>query len=67
LPNGYFGLYAIAYVPAIWFRVMDKRLLDAVDRDPSRINFEPAKRDRLMRQYGLGDAQDASVGVGVAA
>lgn len=67
LPSGYFGMYAIAYVPAIWFRVMDKRLLDAVDRDPSRINFEPAKRDRLMRRYGLGDVRDASTGAGVAA
>ena len=27
LPNGYFGVYLLAYVPWLWFRVMDRRLL----------------------------------------
>ncbi len=53
LPSGYFGMYLLAYVPPLWFRVMDRRLLDAVERDPSRINFEAAKRGTLMRRYGL--------------
>jgi len=53
LPNGYFGMYLLAYVPPLWFHVMDKRLLAAVDRDPSRINFEQAKRGALMRRYRL--------------
>ncbi|SDS65213.1 alkane 1-monooxygenase [Halopseudomonas xinjiangensis] len=55
LPNGYFGMYLLAYVPPLWFHVMDKRLLDAVGRDPSRINFEQAKRRKLMRRYRLDD------------
>ena len=33
---------------------MDKRLLAAVDRDPERINFLPAKKEMLMRRYNLG-------------
>lgn len=56
LPSGYFGMYLLTYFPPLWFKVMDKRLLDAVGRDPSRINFLPAKREMLMRRYGLVDA-----------
>ncbi|UJJ30386.1 alkane 1-monooxygenase [Halopseudomonas maritima] len=56
LPNGYFGMYLLAYFPPLWQRVMDPRLLRAVDRDPSRINFLPAKREQLMRRYGLSEA-----------
>ena len=53
LPNGYFGMFLAAYVPPLWFRIMDKRLLDAVGRDPARINFQPGYRARLIRKYGL--------------
>ncbi|MGB7388007.1 alkane 1-monooxygenase [Pseudomonas neustonica] len=54
LPNGYFGMYLLAYFPQLWAKVMDKRLLAAVDRDPERINFLPAKKEMLMRRYNLG-------------
>lgn len=57
LPNGYFGMFTLAYFPPLWFRVMDPRLLHAVNNDPERINFQPAARDRLVRRYRL----DASV------
>ena len=53
LPNGYFGMFPIAYLPPLWFYVMDKRLLAAVDRDPVRINFAPHMRDRLMARHRL--------------
>lgn len=53
LPNGYFGMFTLAYVPPLWFRVMDPRLLAAVGHDPARINFEPGKREELMRRYRL--------------
>ena len=53
LPNGYFGMFPIAYLPPLWFYVMDKRLLAAVDRDPARINFAPHMRDRLMARHHL--------------
>jgi len=53
LPVGYFGMFLMAYVPPLWFRVMDRRLIEAVGGDASRINFEPAKRARLMQRYGL--------------
>jgi len=53
LPSGYFGMFVLAYIPFLWYRVMDPRLLDAVGRDPARINFDPGQRDRLMRKHGL--------------
>ncbi|HEY0845309.1 MAG TPA: alkane 1-monooxygenase [Noviherbaspirillum sp.] len=59
LPNGYFGMFIIAYIPPWWFRVMDRRLLDAVQRDPARINFDPARRDELIRRHGLAESNAA--------
>ena len=53
LPNGYFGMFPIAYLPPLWFYVMGKRLLAAVDRDSARINFAPHRRDRLMARHRL--------------
>jgi alkane 1-monooxygenase len=53
LPSGYFGMFPIAYVPPLWFAVMDKRLLAAVGHDPARINFAPGQRERLVEKYGL--------------
>lgn len=54
LPNGYFGSYLLAYVPALWFRVMDPRLLSLphVGGDLSRINICPRARERIERSYG---------------
>jgi alkane 1-monooxygenase len=53
LPNGYFGMFLISYVPWIWFRVMDPLLVKAVAGDASRINFEPSKKAALIRKYHL--------------
>lgn len=53
LPVGYFGMFLLAYLPPLWFRVMNPRLIAAVGGDVSRINFEAARRQRLLRTYGL--------------
>ncbi|MDI1301864.1 MAG: alkane 1-monooxygenase [bacterium] len=64
LPSGYFGMFLAAYVPPVWFRIMDPRLVAAVGGDVERINFLPVKRQRLMRRYGLKEksllAQEAA-------
>lgn len=54
LPNGYFGAYLLAYVPWLWFRVMDRRLLALthVDGDLDRINIDPQRKAALIRKYG---------------
>jgi alkane 1-monooxygenase len=62
LPNGYFGMFPLAYVPPLWFAVMDRRLVDAVGRDPARINFAPGQRARLMARHGLVDAAPGAAG-----
>jgi len=54
LPSGYFAMFLVAYCPPLWRRIMDPRLVRAVDGDAARINFDPARRARLVRKYGLG-------------
>jgi alkane 1-monooxygenase len=46
LPNAYYGMYLLAYVPWLWYRVMEKRLLALphIRGDRSRVNIEPSKR-----------------------
>ena len=55
LPNGYFGMFSVAYFPPLWRRVMDPRLLQAVGRDAARINFDPRQRQALIRHHQLYD------------
>ena len=38
LPSGYFGMFLLSYVPPLWRRVMDPKVLALVDGDLSRIN-----------------------------
>jgi len=54
LPNGYFGSYLLAYVPPLWFRVMDKRLLGLpqVQGDLDKLNIDPDARDAIFLKYG---------------
>jgi alkane 1-monooxygenase len=56
LPSGYFGMFPLAYVPPLWFAVMDKRLLalPQVQGDLNRVNLDPARRDALWARYGRG-------------
>jgi alkane 1-monooxygenase len=54
LPSGYFGMFPLAYVPPLWFAVMDKRLLalPQVQGDLSRVNLCPRKKAALLARYG---------------
>jgi alkane 1-monooxygenase len=54
-PTGYFGMFLMAYVPPLWFWLMDKRLLASVGHDPQKINFDPARRAALMQRYQLSN------------
>jgi alkane 1-monooxygenase len=38
LPSGYFGMFLLAYVPPLWRRVMDPKVLALVDGDLNRAN-----------------------------
>jgi alkane 1-monooxygenase len=54
LPSGYFGMFPVAYVPWLWFRIMDARLLALphIRGDFNRINVDPSRREALLARYG---------------
>ncbi|MBT8111081.1 MAG: alkane 1-monooxygenase [Gammaproteobacteria bacterium] len=54
LPNGYFGMYVMAYIPWLWFYVMDKRLmaLPHVQGDLDKVNIDPDARASLFLKWG---------------
>ncbi len=54
LPSGYFGMYLVAYVPWLWYRLMDKRVLALphIQGDLSKVNIDPAKREAIYAKYG---------------
>ena len=53
LPSGYFGMFFLAYLPPLWFRVMDPLLIKTIQGDVSRINFLPSAKNRLIEKFGL--------------
>ena len=53
LPSGYFGMFMLAYIPPLWFAVMNPRVLAWAGRDAKRINIAPRKRQRLIKQLNL--------------
>jgi alkane 1-monooxygenase len=55
LPSGYFAMFLLAYLPPLWFRVMDPRVAAAVGHRADRINFDPRRRDALVRRLGLAE------------
>lgn len=56
LPSGYFAMFLLAYLPPLWFRVMDPRVVAAVRGRAECINFLPSKREALMQRYGMAAA-----------
>ncbi|WP_371373393.1 alkane 1-monooxygenase [Thalassotalea aquiviva] len=53
LPNGYFGMFVIAYIPCLWFKVMDKRLVEVTQGNLDSINMLVSKQDTLVKKYNL--------------
>jgi len=54
LPSGYFGMFPLSWVPPLWFKVMDPRLLALthVQGDLDRVNVDPKRRARIYARYG---------------
>jgi len=54
LPNGYFGTYLLAYIPWLWFLVMDKRLMELphIDGDLDKVNIDPDARPAIFLKWG---------------
>ena len=55
LPSGYFGMFPLSYVPALWFKVMDPRLmaLPHVAGDLRKVNVDLRRRVELEARYGV--------------
>jgi alkane 1-monooxygenase len=54
LPSGYFGMFPLACIPSLWFKVMDPRLmaLPHVNGDLKRVNIAPHRRAEILARYG---------------
>lgn len=52
LPAGYAAMILLAYVPPLWRKVMDKRVLAHYDGDVTLANIQPSKRDKVIARYG---------------
>jgi alkane 1-monooxygenase len=60
LPTGYAGMILIAFVPALWRRVMDPRVLAHYDGDARLANLHPRKRDRILAAHPGGPASTST-------
>jgi alkane 1-monooxygenase len=54
LPTGYAGMIVLAWIPPLWRRVMDRRLVEHYGGDLSRANIQPRARRRVLARYGAG-------------
>lgn len=54
LPSGYTGMYWLAYHPALWFKVMDKRLMAIphINGNLDKVNIDPKHEARIRAKYG---------------
>jgi alkane 1-monooxygenase len=52
LPSGYGAMVTLAYVPPLWRKVMDRRVLDVYDGDVTRTNLDPRKREKVLATHG---------------
>ena len=53
LPTGYAGMIVLAWIPPLWRRVMDHRLLEHYGGDVTRANIQPWRRRRILARYGM--------------
>ena len=51
LPSGYASMILLAYVPPLWFRLMDPKVVAHHQGDMTRANIKPAIRDQVIARY----------------
>lgn len=52
LPGGYASMIPLAYVPPLWRRIMDRRVVEHYDGDVTRAHIHPPARERVLAQWG---------------
>ena len=58
LPTGYAGMILLAFVPPLWRRVMDPRVLAHYRGDPRLANLDPRKGERIIARHGTASGVD---------
>ncbi len=58
LPSGYASMIPIAYVPWLWFRQMDRRVVEHYRGDLTKANLYPGKRAALLKKWSGIDVDD---------
>jgi len=56
LPTGYAGMIVLTWLPPVWRKVMDRRVLAHLDGDLERANLHPRVAAKYQRRYGNHDA-----------
>lgn len=51
LPTGYAGMIMLAYVPPLWYRVMNPKLVAHYNGDIRKANLQPGKEQALLAKY----------------
>ena len=51
LPTGYPGCFAMAFFPPLWFKVMDKRVIEWSGGDLSKVNVHEPARARIKARW----------------
>ncbi|MGV0815979.1 alkane 1-monooxygenase [Mycolicibacterium boenickei] len=54
LPSGYASLIGLTYLPPLWRKVMDHRVLEHYDGDITKVNIQPRVREKVLARYGAG-------------
>lgn len=54
LPSGYATLIGVTYLPWVWRRMMDHRVLDHYNGDITKVNIDPRRREKILARYGAG-------------
>jgi alkane 1-monooxygenase len=47
-------MIVLSYVPPLYFRAMNKRVLAHYEGDITKANINPRARQRVLRKYGRG-------------
>lgn len=56
LPAGYATMIFLAAIPPLWFKVMDRRLMEYYNFDVERANLDPRKALKLRKKWGRSRA-----------
>jgi len=56
LPNGYATMVPLAYIPFVWHKLMDKRVVAHYDGNVARANIHPPAREKILKTWGAASS-----------